>query len=159
MNHRPHISHSTDRFQGILAPQGLTRSFLASAAENSLAGNPVTESAPYENPCLDESAALLAGYLALTVLSDDPRWITVVTPDAIDRQKYKALFGRNSRLRVIQAKVEDILWISWQCLAQGNSQAVISIIGGIKSDENQHLQTAAKLGDCACHLIRPAGTH
>ena len=117
--------------------------------------------------------ALMLGYLALNKFSDDPRWITVVTSQDIDKQSYKSLFGGNFfgdsfsgrsflgdtfnkdmvRLRIIRAKPEDLLWITWQCLAQGNSYAVISTLDSLDPEEYQQLQDAAKIGNCTYHQV------
>jgi cell division inhibitor SulA len=116
--------------------------------------------APVFNPAVLDSAeqsefeARLVGYLVLSSLAKDQRWITVVTDKAIDRQRYKALFGQKSRLRFVMAKTEDILWISWQCLAQGNSQAVVTLVESVAADERQHLMSAAQIGDSTLHLIQ-----
>lgn len=97
--------------------------------------------------------ALMLGYLALNNFSDDPRWITVVTSQAIDQQSYKALLGDKVRLRIIRAKQEDLLWITWQCLAQGNSFAVISTLENLSEGEHEQLQMAAGLGNCTYHPV------
>ncbi len=97
--------------------------------------------------------ALMLGYLTLNNFSDDPRWITVVTSQAIDQQSYKALFGDKVRLRIIRAKPEDLLWITWQCLAQGNSYSVISTIDELAADDYAQLQKAAKIGRCSYHQV------
>lgn len=101
-----------------------------------------------------EFEALLIGHLALSSLVNDERWITVVTTRTIDRQRYKALFGQNSRLRVVQTKPEDVLWISWQSLAQGNSQTVIAVVEAVEQEEREHLLEAAAIGQSTLHLIQ-----
>jgi cell division inhibitor SulA len=101
-----------------------------------------------------EFDALLMGYLVLNSLADDQRWITVVTDKVLDRQRYKILFGQQARMRFVQVKAEDILWISWQCLAQGNSQAVIAVVESVDAEERQHLLSAAQIGHSTLHLIQ-----
>lgn len=102
--------------------------------------------------------ALMLGYLALNNFSDDPRWITVVTSKVIDQQSYKSIFGDKMfgdriRLRIIKAKAEDLLWITWQCLAQGNSFAVISTVDDLNTEESQQLGNAANMGNCTFHQV------
>ena len=112
---------------------------------------PLVEKTPDEN---NEFEALLLGYIALNNANNDGRWITVVANKTANLQHYRHLLDlKNTRLRIIQAEADDILWISWQCLAQGNSQAVITVIQAIDSEQRGHLMDAATRGESRSHLI------
>ena len=100
-----------------------------------------------------EIDALLIGYLTLCNAIDDQRWITVVADSTIDLYKYKSIINQYSRLRVIQSDASNALWVSWQCLAQGNSQAVIVLLDSIEQCSKQHLLNAASIGNSALYVI------
>jgi len=101
-----------------------------------------------------EYEALLVGYLALNSLVADSRWITVVVDKVFDLHKYKPLLMQSGRVRIIQADTEELLWITWQCLAQGNSQAVITLMNSIDCEDRRQLQAAAAMGDSRLQLIQ-----
>ena len=113
--------------------------------------------------------ALLVGYLSLYHLSGndecdskeqgDQRWITLILPKCVDLKGVKPLLSQHKRLRIIRANEEDILWITWQCLAQGNSQAVFSFIQPLDMTQNQHLNQAAEYGAASFHPINHPNWH
>ena len=107
-----------------------------------------------EQDQIAEREALLIGYLTLCNLADDNRWLTLIVAKNVDLHNYRKSLSRFQRLRVIQVEEVDMLWISWRCLAQGNSQAVIALVNTIDDNARQHLQQAAQLGCSTLHLVK-----
>lgn len=92
---------------------------------------------------------LLAPFLSGKNVQSDERWITCVTTKQISREECESLGINTQQLRIIRvAKTSDILWVSWEALAAGNSRCVLSILESISSEESQQLNSAAILGKC-----------
>lgn len=92
---------------------------------------------------------LLAPFFSEQNIQSDKRWITCVTTKRISKQECESLGIDTRQLRIIRvAKSSDILWVSWEALATGNSRCVLSILESISSEESEQLRNAAILGNC-----------
>lgn len=103
---------------------------------------------------LQNAQALLLGYLSFYSSSNDNRWISLVVSKSVDISMLKPFIHQHSRVRIIRCDSDDLLWISWQCLAQGNSEALITISDSqaLLTDSNKHeLEKASSMGNCYFH--------
>jgi len=92
---------------------------------------------------------LLAPFLSEKSVRSDKRWITCVTTKQISREECESLGVDTQQLRIIRvAKASDILWVSWEALAAGNSRCVLSVLESVSSEESKQLNNAAILGKC-----------
>lgn len=106
----------------------------------------------------DESARQLAMVLPMLAHmsnTGDARWVTWVAPPAISRESLQGYGFNLSRLRLVHTRgEEELLWVFWQALAQGNSHTVVASPGRLSEKSLIKLEQAAIEGDCQGLLIR-----
>jgi len=106
-----------------------------------------------------DHADLLLPMLAFLSQQTDPghqnRWITWVAPKGIDKALLQQYGVDSSKIRLIHiTKPEDMLWITWEALAAGNSHTVISSPGKLSEKELRQLEAAAHQGETQGLLLR-----
>lgn len=83
------------------------------------------------------------------------RWITWVAPQGIDKALLQQYGVDTGKIRLIHiSKPEDILWITWEALAAGNSHTVIASPGKLSEKELRQLEAAAHQGQTQGLLLR-----
>ncbi len=91
----------------------------------------------------------IAPFLSNKSMQADTRWITCISTKNISKKECEELGINTRRFRVIRvANASDILWVTWEALAAGNSQCVLSLLDSVSTEESQQLQNAAALGSC-----------
>ncbi|MEJ2418166.1 MAG: SulA-like leucine-rich domain-containing protein [Exilibacterium sp.] len=99
--------------------------------------------------------ALLLPMLAHLSWQPDNRWITWIAPSGIDRQTLISYGVNTTKIRLIHTSgVENILWMTWEALAKGNSYTVISSPGKITEKAYAQLEKAAARGRAQGLLLR-----
>ena len=102
-----------------------------------------------------EHASLLFPMLAYLSRQAQDQWITWVAPKGIN-QALLSQYGVDTRkIRLVHAsKAEDVLWITWEALAAGNSHTVIASPGKLSDKEFRDLEGAAHKGQSQGLLLR-----
>lgn len=100
-----------------------------------------------------------AQLLLLPVLAhlsrNNERWITWITPAAIDRAALAAYGVETHKIRIIRNKdIESTRWILWEALNTGTSHTVIATPGELSDSGFVHLEEAAQAGNSRALLIR-----
>lgn len=113
----------------------------------------VTELVLSEN--CPEHASLLFPMLAFLSQQAQDQWITWVAPKGIDRSLLNQYGVDTRKIRLIHANTaEDVLWITWEALATGNSHTVIASPGKLTDKELCQLESAAHKGLSQGLLLR-----
>lgn len=102
-----------------------------------------------------DQASLLFPMLAFLSHQAEDRWITWVAPKGIN-QALLSQFGVDiCKVRLVHAnRPEDVLWITWEALATGNSHTVIASPGKLTDREFRQLENAALCGKSQGLLLR-----
>ncbi|TQV81366.1 hypothetical protein FKG94_09760 [Exilibacterium tricleocarpae] len=86
---------------------------------------------------------------------DDYRWITWIGDHRLDRRQLDAYGVDSRKLRLVYPpRAEDVLWITWDALAAGNSHTVIASPGKISEAHFRRLDEAAERGDARGIMLR-----
>jgi len=102
-----------------------------------------------------EQLVLLLPMIAFLSNSCSDRWITWVAPHNVDRSLLEA-YGVNTRyIRLVHCQdLPQLLRVTHNALASGNSHTVIASPGKLTDKELIHLESAAAEGQCQCLLLR-----
>ena len=99
--------------------------------------------------------SLILPMLAHVSRHNDNRWITWISDARIDRRLLDAYGVDTGKLRLVYpARQDDVLWITWEALAAGNSHTVIASPGKISEKHFQQLDEAAGRGDARGIMLR-----
>lgn len=83
------------------------------------------------------------------------RWFTWVAPKGISKASMEAYGFDLSKVRLIHTRnEEETLWVLWQALAEGNSEAVVASPGKLSEKALDKLEQAAVSGNSQGLLIR-----
>lgn len=83
------------------------------------------------------------------------RWVTWISPTAIDRTTLDAYGVDMNRLRIIRCEDEESTrWILWEALNTGTSHTVIATPGELNDSGFAHLEEAAHASNSRALLIR-----
>lgn len=101
---------------------------------------------------------ILNSLLSFASVSEDNRWTTLITTDPSEYLRLNQLKFNRQQFRVIYLKnKEDVLWVSWDALAAGNSHTVIvqsNLPASLLSEETEsNLNSAAKLGNTTGFIL------
>ncbi|MGI1678278.1 MAG: hypothetical protein K6L75_06080 [Cellvibrionaceae bacterium] len=100
------------------------------------------------------SRLILNSLLSFASNSDDQRWATFITTDPSEYLRLHQLKLNSKKFRIVYLKNKsDLLWVTWDALAAGNSHTVI-IQGCLDKDTmngnaQENLNKAANLGNTA----------
>ncbi len=120
--------------------------------ENQTQGSLSEESASQESPI---QLAMVLPMLAHLSRQTRNRWFSWIAPKGISRQMLKDYDFDLSKVRLIHTRdEEETLWVLWQALAQGNSEAVVASPGKLSDKALTSLEQAAWQGNTQGLLIR-----
>lgn len=86
---------------------------------------------------------------------NNERWITWITPAAINREILAAYGVETHKIRIIRsADDEATRWILWEALNTGTSHTVIATPGELNDSGFTYLEEAAQNGNSRALLIR-----
>ncbi len=106
------------------------------------------------NDSLDQLRLILP-MVAYLSQSQSDRWITWISPQAINRQLLENYGVHTQRLRFIHCEDgENARWIAWEALAKGTSHTVIASPGKLSDRELAQLEQAAQEGKAQGLLLR-----
>ena len=102
-----------------------------------------------------DHAELLLPMLAFLSHQAKDQWITWVAPRGIN-QSLLSQYGVDTRkVRLIHpSSSDDVLWITWEALAAGNSHTVIASPGKLTEKELRQLENAAHCGHTQGLMLR-----
>jgi cell division inhibitor SulA len=104
--------------------------------------------------CPDQLALLLP-MLAHISHQSEQRWITWVAPQGIHRDRLADYGIDIGKIRLVHAKkTHDILRITWEALARGNSHTVLASPGKLTDHSYTQLEMAANVGHSQGLLLR-----
>lgn len=99
--------------------------------------------------------ALLMPMIAYLSNTSKDRWITWIAPHNISRELLESHGVNTQYIRVIHCSEKlNLLWVTWEALAVGNSHTVISSPGKLTDKELNQLEVAAVQGQCQGLLLR-----
>ncbi|MGH1469933.1 MAG: hypothetical protein ACRBCS_01980 [Cellvibrionaceae bacterium] len=121
---------------------------------NSLTQNGVTVMNFSEEHSIQTRNALLVlnSLLSFASNSEDHRWTTFITTDPAEYFRLSKLKLNARKFRIIYLKnKDDLLWVTWDALAEGNSHTVITQTRfdekTLNQDVQENLNKAATLGN------------
>jgi cell division inhibitor SulA len=83
------------------------------------------------------------------------RWFSWIAPKGISKQILNDYGFDLSKVRLIHTRSEEeTLWVLWQALAEGNSEAVVASPGRLTDKAFNSLEQAASYGNSQGLLIR-----
>jgi cell division inhibitor SulA len=83
------------------------------------------------------------------------RWITWVTPDAVDRSVIESYGVDTHKLRIIhESEQKTVAKIMWDALSNGTSHTVIGTISGLSEKSIGYMEQAASKGNAKALLVR-----
>ncbi len=83
------------------------------------------------------------------------RWFSWIAPQGISKQMLNDYGFDLSKVRLIHTRSEeDTLWVLWQALSEGNSEAVVASPGKLTDKAFSSLEQAASYGNSQGLLIR-----
>jgi cell division inhibitor SulA len=99
--------------------------------------------------------AMILPMLAYLSRQAQDRWLTWIAPKGISRHVLEAYDFDLSKVRLVHTKnEEETLWVLWEALSKGNSEAVVASPGKLSEKALSKLETAAYSGNCQGLLIR-----
>lgn len=121
------------------------------------------QAAPHSNgvtevvlPQGDESQLnMVLPMLAYLSRQSQDRWFTWIAPRGVSRQLLETHGFDLGKVRLIHTKSEEeTLWVLWEALAAGNSDAVVASPGKLSEKALARLEHAARAGKAHGLLIR-----
>ena len=98
---------------------------------------------------------LVLPMLAHLSRGDQQRWITWISRQRLERRLLQAYGVDSAKLRLVYPTREaDILWITWEALAAGNSHTVVASPGRISEQQFSQLDQAACQGEARGIMLR-----
>lgn len=99
--------------------------------------------------------AMILPMLAHLSRQSNDRWFSWIAPKGISKQVLTTYGFDLSKVRLIHTKnEEETLWVLWQALAEGNSEAVVASPGKLSDKILSMLEQAACEGNSQGLLIR-----
>lgn len=103
----------------------------------------------------DTQLALVLPMLAHLSRQAKDRWFSWIAPKGISKQMLNDYGFDLSKVRLIHTRdEEETLWVLWQALAEGNSEAVVASPGKLSDKAFSKLEQAACDGNSQGLLIR-----
>lgn len=102
-----------------------------------------------------DQASLLFPMLAFLSQQAKDQWITWIAPKGISQALLKQYGVDTRKVRLVHVNnPEDILWVTWEALAAGNSHTVIASPGKLSDKAFRQLEGAAHRGQSQGLLLR-----